>query len=880
LRDIFNSEAFRTSVDPDAARSNLEQFIEAGGAVPTNEEAIAVLACVFGGSPFLSSLLIANPEWFDGLVSQVLDTRMKARATFLAEARSAVGAGSTDGERIRAIHRFHRRETLRIGARDLTCNFDVREITGEISWLADAVIQMAFEQALRELSPRFGNPDNRFAVIGVGKLGGEELNFSSDIDLIYIFADEQHTDLSARLARRITQVLTEHTSDGALYRVDLRLRPEGTRGPVASAIRTLQTYYDSWGETFERMALTKARVVAGDEDVSGRFATLIEPFVYRKYLDFAAIDEIRDIKLRIDQQVERSVGLDCHVKLGRGGIREVEFFVQALQVLYGGEIEEVRVRSTLAALNRLEAAHLIERAIARRLRDAYVFLRNLEHKLQIVHQLQTHELPRDPIELNRVAGRLRMPPQRFASDLEAHRRNVHEIFRDLFAGKTRVEEGIAGAVHRFVNHTMDATQTLRWLTSSGFEDPPKSMHILELLRDAPAFGHSPSRMKNLLENVLTPLIENSMKLVRPDIVLTGLERLVESAGTREAFFTTLLENPRSIRRLTRALALSDYLSEILFTSPEVLDFLIDDERLERPIRWPLENADRKVHEFYVGVQYLLNIIPRRRATRVLSRFAERAMRAAIPAGAEVAVFALGKFGERELNLRSDVDIVAVYEGEHAPSLQAIETLIARVSPHFKVDMRLRPEGKKGSLIFNVARYEEYVATRAETWERMAFTKARFIAGDPRVAGAFQAVVDEFVYGLPFGSKELREMKEIRYRMEFEIGRETAEALDVKLGRGGLVDIEFLSEIEQIRRGVRLPNTVAVLKRIPRGEVLLAHYEFLRSVEFMLRLWSSTASSRFAVNDARALGLMLGVKDLIEEYRRVTDEVRRIWDSLE
>jgi [glutamine synthetase] adenylyltransferase / [glutamine synthetase]-adenylyl-L-tyrosine phosphorylase len=855
------------------------RFIEAGGTVPAGGPAASILEDIFSASPFLSEVLINNPEWSDWLIEEALAEGTKPREDYLRAAREGVDAAAKEEERVRALHRFHRRETLRIGARDLTCRLEVRQITNEISWLADAIVQIAFEQAWRELSARFENSDCRFAVIGVGKLGGEELNFSSDIDLLYVFSGEEHTEFSTKLARRITQILTEHTGDGALYRVDLRLRPEGSRGAIASPLRSLQTYYDSWGETFERMALTKARVIAGHADVGERFMKLIEPFVYRKYLDFAAIDEIHDIKVRIDQQVERSIGLERHVKLGRGGIREIEFFVQALQVLYGGEIEDIRVRSTLTALSRLEGAHLIERAVARRLRDAYVFLRNLEHKLQIVHQLQTHELPADPAELDKVAARMKMSPETFRLELRIHRDAVHATFRDLFAARKGAEEGTASSVHRFINRNMDDGQAREWLRSKGFEDPNRSVHILSVLRDAPAFGHSPTRMKNLLENVLSPVIENASRLVRPNQVLIGLERLMESVGAREAFFTSLLENPRSIGRVTRVLGLSDYLSEILFASPEVLDFLIDDERFERPLRRPAETDDRKTQEFYAGLQYLFGILPRRRASRVLARFADREIRRYVPADANVAVFALGKLGERDLNVRSDLDVIAVYEGEHAPALEIVENLIARLSVHFKLDWRLRPDGKKGSLIFNPERYREYLAERAETWERMALTKTRFVAGDAALGARVQTLIDEFVYGRPFGAAEIEEMKAIRYRMEFEIGRESEDAFDVKVGRGGLVDIEFLAEIEQIRKNIRIPNTIAVLKRLRRSDLLIDDYEFLRDTEFMLRLWSSTASSRFPLSDARALGSMLGIRNFFAEYQRVTEEVRKSWEKL-
>ena len=860
------------SADPDAARANYERFIELRGRIPEDHPAAAAVADVLGGSPFLADLLIRSPEHLEWLSSELRTNHIKTRTEFLEAARGAMLSG------ILELHRFQRREILRIGARDLSGSVEMADITKELSWLADAVVQMVFELACREMDERYGEDTDRFAVIGVGKLGGEELNFSSDIDLIYVFSDDAFTDRATKLARRITQILTEPTSEGTFYRVDLRLRPEGSHGTIASPIRVLQTYYDSWGETFERLALTKARVVAGHCDAGDRFLNLIQPFVYRKYLDFAAIDEVRDIKGRIDQQLERSAGLDRHVKLGRGGIREIEFFAQALQVLYGGELQSIRTHNTLDALERLEQANIIDPAVGRRLRDAYVFLRNLEHKLQIVHQLQTHEIPADPKELDKCARRMHMSLSAFQSALGEHRESVHQTFQDLFAEKKPAcgGPGVAGAVHHFVNQNMDQKAGRTWLASLGFRDPAQSIHNLELLRDAPAFGHSPARMKNLLSNVLTPLIEISSGLIRPDAVINGFERIVAGVGAREGFFTSLLENPKSLLRICRLLALSDYLSEILFESPEVIDFLMDDSRLDAPQRLPFTTADRKLQEFYIGAQYFFGITLRRRANRVLTRFAERELRRVLPENAPVAIFAAGKLGERELNFRSDLDVIAFYDGDYNTSLETVENLMRQLAPQFKVDMRLRPEGKKGSLVWSPERYREYVLDRGETWERMALTKARFVAGNPALGETIREIIESFVYGRRFGREQIEEMNAIRARMENEIGRETDATWDLKVGRGGIVDVEFLVEYRQIQENVRIPSTVVAMKRV--GLNLMEEYEFLRDVESMLRLWSPLANARIEEKDREALGLMLHLKDFAAQYRHIRESVRRMFKN--
>jgi glutamate-ammonia-ligase adenylyltransferase len=824
----------------------------------------------YDDSPFLSDLFVRYSEYATWLTGELKSGRRKTRQEFLESAWRALESGLPE------LHRFQMREILRIGIRDLSGNVAMRDITSELSWLADAVIRMAIEYASRELDERYGPSGARFTIIGVGKLGGEELNFSSDIDLIYIFSEDVFNDRCFRLARRITEILTEPTSEGAFYRVDLRLRPEGSRGAIAFPLRTLQTYYDSWGETFERLALTKARVVAGDEDTGRRFMELIEPFVYRKYLDFAAIDEVGDIKRRINEQVEKSVGLDRDVKLGRGGIREIEFFVQALQVLYGGEQPGIRAHSTLDALERLESAQIIDSVVANQLRNAYVFLRNLEHKLQIVHQFQTHEIPADPLELEKCAKRMRLPLDEFRSALEGHRSAVHQTFRDLFAAKAVIESGIPGSVHRFVNEQMDQGAALNWLASLDFKDPVQSLHNLELLRDAPAFSHSPARMKNLLSNVLTLLFESMGDLIRRDAMLNRLERIVRGVGAREALYRSLLENPRAIFRLSRLLALSEYAAEIIFESPEAIDFLIDESRFERRSRHPFLTADRKLQEFYAGAQYFFGTVTRRHMSRVLSRFADQELKRLIADDSPVAIFAAGKFGEREMSFRSDLDVMVFYEGEFDPALEIAESLVQQLAPQFKLDLRLRPEGKKGPLVWNPHRYREYLRDRGETWERMALTKARSVAGNRALAAKVHALINEFVYERPFGQEHIAEMNAIRARMEYELGKESQHVWDLKLGRGGLVDIEFMVEYRQIREKVRIPNTTAAMKALRMD--LLQEYEFLRNAECMLRLAEPMTSTRFDRNDAAALSQMLHLRDFLGDYQRITEAVRKRFEK--
>ncbi len=878
-------EAFGSAVDPDLALSNLERYVSVLGNRTTffvslgeDPSLVELMALVFGGSPFLTGVLIRNPEYLSWLRSSMARDDARQPGDFLEGARAALASTQGAEQRLNALRRYHRRELLRIGAGDLRGDVDVRIVTNELSWLADAVLQGVFEETCRRMGDLLAAPPFEFGVIGVGKLGGEELNFSSDIDIFYIYSHDAQAEFAQKLARRMNNTLTERTSEGAFYRVDLRLRPEGSRGAMATSLRGLTTYYDSWGETFERLALSKARFVAGHRSLEPAFNRLAETFVYRKYLDYAAIDEVRDIKRRIDRQVEPSGGMDLNVKLGWGGIREIEFFVQALQILYGGEKNDLRVRSTLESLSRLENAGLIEGAAGRSLGQAYVFLRNVEHKLQIVDFRQTHDLPTDPDELEKCARRMKMPIEDFRSALKEHRSAVHTIFDDLFASRTVAREGLPDGVHRFVNGGMEQAEALEWLEGIGFEDPRQAYGNLVALRDAPAFGHSPTRVKNLLSNVLPQLLRSGMRMARSGKVLNGFERVTLALGAREAFFRSLLENPRSIPRIAQLFSVSDYLSETLFRVPGAVDFIIDESRLAVPLPDLPDTRSRRVYEFYVGAQQLFGIVSRKRVSRSLTRYAERELRRFLSDDSQVAVFALGKFGERELNYRSDLDVIAFYEGDYQAASVEVRKLVAACGEEFKIDLRLRPEGNKGSIVWDGEKTATYLRDRAETWERMAWTKARFVAGSSTVRSQIDPLIEAFVYEGPFGTREVAEMKHIRGRMERELARETNGAWDLKLGRGGLVDLEFLAQFVQIRRRIRIPNTALVLQKAGMPDALVDDYHFLRRVESMLRLWSSRAGSRIEQKDVAALETMLGIDNFTEAYRETTTRIRAAFDQ--
>ena len=448
-----------------------------------------------------------------------------------------------------------------------------------------------------------GKPrDARFAILAMGKLGGRELNYSSDIDLIYIYDGEQgrtetsapsqtaisNREFFAKLGQSLTHELSTLTEEGYFYRVDLRLRPEGSAGPVASALSACKNYYSSWGETFERLALIKTRPAGGSMDLGQEFCETFKPFVYRKFLDFAALEEIQEIKSRIEAKLSARKGQGHHVKLGPGGIREVEFFVQALQLIYGGREPKLQERSTIAALGKLLECGYLSPEEHRALREAYLFLRDLEHKLQMVYHFQTHELPTEPAELYKCARRMGFKAKtepatvdQFLAAFHAHRATVEQSFQNLIALK---RTGSAGEQMReaalILSRSLTEAEALEILSKPGFEDPRTALHQVMLLRDAPSFAHSPSKMRNLLANLLPPLLGALQLSPDPDTGLSYFERFANTLGARDALYTLLNESPAALQRLVRVLSCSQFLADFLCRKPEFLDFLLRDDFLE------------------------------------------------------------------------------------------------------------------------------------------------------------------------------------------------------------------------------------------------------------------------------------------------------------
>lgn len=628
------------SPDPDMALNNLERYLSAAGiALPTllddPAHALGALLQLLGTSQFFADSLVANPSFFEML--RVPLRQSPSPAELREQLATEIVRAEDDGEVLAAFRQFRQRQTLRIGANDILRDRPLEEIVQDLSQVADAALEVALAAALRNVSDRFGEPFTaagrpaRCVVLAFGKLGGQELNYSSDIDLMFVYDEEGQTrgrgarlgndEFFARVIGEIVRLISAHSSHGSAYRIDLRLRPEGKRGPLVRSLASTLAYYDALGRTWERQALIKVRPVAGDAALGAEFLRAIEPFVYRKYLSFAEINEIKAMKRRIEHKASRAGVGDVEVKTGRGGIRDIEFTTQFLQLLNGGDLLELRQRNTLQALLALEAAGCLTATEARILDDAYRFLRRTEHRLQLLFDLQTHRLPDHPDDLRRLALRmgyaergarspgrvlgLRRPPRSFLDDAPEPRLETRDLIVDPldeflhdYHEKTRLDRQIldhllhqtfAGASEEAEPETdlildpdPDESLIRGVLERYAFRDVIAAYRNLAQLAQESVPFLSTWRCRHFLASIAPALLRAVAATPDPDLALLNLEKVTASLGAKAVLWELFSFSPPSLKLTVELCAGSQFLTEILINTPGMIDELLDSLVLNQP----------------------------------------------------------------------------------------------------------------------------------------------------------------------------------------------------------------------------------------------------------------------------------------------------------
>ncbi len=919
--------------------------------------AAALLARVFGASQFLADALRRRPANLAWLLEPAT-MRVWLAEDLAADLARTLEPFEAREARMNALRRFKYRHLLRIGARDLLGDADLATTTEDLAHLADACLAEALAFAARAARAEVGAPRaagggaTGLAVIGMGKLGGEELNYSSDIDLMFVYGADGETaggpagrlangEFFARVCREAVAFLEEVTDEGYAFRVDLRLRPEGRMGAIVLSLDGYRAYYAERAELWERQALLKARVCAGDPVVASAFRELAREVVYRPGRDARIVPAIRAMKREIDRTVAARGAEASNVKLGRGGIREIEFLVQALQLLYAGDDPWLRERNTLKAIFRLTERGYLAPDLGRTLSDALVHLRTVEHRLQILHEFQTHTLPAEPAELGRLARRVGVagtPAQaarRFGARHRAVRAAVHRAFRAFFGERAAAPRGRVRLPSRMA------------LAATGFADPERARENLRLILEGRPLVPYAGQLRAALERLFPSLLDALWKSPDPDEALNQFERFLSAAGPRAGLIELLAGRAELLAGLVRVCAGGDLLTQLLIAQPELLATLAAPDRLLAPKRAAAfraalasvfapgfatqERRDalrraKQAEELTVVWRYLLGVTTIERYAREMTALAEAVLAAGwlmtleplverhgaprddsgrfVPA----VLVGMGKLGGRELVTGSDLDLFVVFAADgrtdgadpidaHWFYNLAVERLagtlgdITAAGVAFPVDLRLRPGSKGSGFASSAGALERYYDDYGDLWERQTLTRSRLVLGDRALARRVRGALRRIVYGAPLPRASLKEIVEVRRRMEVELGKETPGRRHVKYGRGGLVDVEFLAQALQLVHGAehveaRAASTAGALAGLARAgalppaaaAALADHYRFLRRVSAALRLLGARPADALELAGpmparvASALGL--GSREaFLQEYRARTEAVR-------
>lgn len=785
---------------------------------------VEVWAALFSGSQAMSDWLVAHPDWLVSLDPELIRFPRRGRGLrneVTAWFKPLLAAGNFAGALMR-VREFKQQQMLRIATRDLARLSNAVEITQEISDVADVCLEAVWQVCGRQLTARFGQPyhqdanerwhETKFCVLGMGKLGGQELNYSSDVDVLFVYTDEGHVFKESpvagrppravmsnhqffnRLAESFIAEVSRMTGEGSLFRIDLRLRPEGDAGPLTRSLEGYENYYAQWGQTWERMMLIKARCVAGSESLAGEFLEMVQNFRYPRSVNENVLREVAAMKARIETEIVGGDDLDRNVKLGRGGIREIEFVVQALQLLHAGRQPFLQLPQTLPGLAKLAQYNLLERADARRLDAAYRFLRDVEHRLQMEQNLQTHTLPEDAGALERIA---RLMGFKTTKEFESVRREHSAQVRRVYDGLLQVngDELKSAYPRRFDGAEPEWKAILRQLS---FRDPDNAFRRLKEFVEGPGFVHVSQRTSELARELLPKLFgmcrpegEQTLNvqsstligqgagkpvLSDPDRVLTRLDAFVQAYGARATLFELWNRQPAAFELLLRLFDRSEFLAEAVIRSPELLDDLVVGERLRlrknpaeilRDLYYGAHDEDqfvwlRRYHEaerLRIGLRDILGLADFEQNLAELSDLADACLQYALEVvmrqhrlkASPFVIIGLGKLGGREINYGSDLDIVFVTgaKAKDLPRLQKLAVgvmeLLSRRTERGLVgvtDARLRPDGEKGLLVNTLEAYEEYYRQRAQLWEIQALTRTRPVAGNLELGDKFQRLAAE------------------------------------------------------------------------------------------------------------------------------------------
>lgn len=773
-----------------------------------------------------------------------------------------------------ALRRLRQLVFTHVALRDLRGDAKLSEVVTSMSLLADYCVNLALFTLHRQLAARFGEPldsegqPQRMIVIGMGKLGGGELNVSSDVDFVFVYPEsgetsgQQHStdnhDFFTRLGKQLIAALDEVSADGRVFRVDMRLRPNGDSGPLAISLSALENYFITHGREWERYAWIKARPLNAGDNAQPKWllalAEVVRPFVYRRYLDFGTINAMRDLHSQIRHEV-RKKGMADHIKLGPGGIREIEFIAQVFQLIRGGRESSLQTRPTLTVLEHLGAQGLITQQSAADLGAAYIFLRRLEHRLQYVEDQQTHRLPATHEAQASLAASMGLENwTTLVAELDRHRNLVKANFEAVFADP---EEGEHPMAVLWNGHCDDAEATDR-LVEYGFRAPHETARRLEMLRQSSRYQQLPLANRERLDAVGPRLIAAAAETPEPDLTLSRCLDLLESISRRGAYLALLQQYPQALKKVADMAASSSWAAQFLRQHPILLDELLDARLLQQSPDWsafakmvqgqlqqasddPERQMDilREAHHgqlFRILARDLAGLTSVEHISDQLSELADLMLQATLDCcwqqikkrhnehldildDPRFIIVGYGKLGGKELGYISDLDLVFLYDDPHPLAAESYARLAQRMSTWlscttsagilFETDLRLRPNGDAGILANNLQSFCQYQMENAWIWEHQALSRARAVAGDPKIAAAFEEIRRQ-VLSQPRNKEELRtEILKMRDKMRANLGSSAeasaSGAFDIKHDAGGLIDVEFVVQYLVLAYGSRHPQ---------------------------------------------------------------------------
>ena len=937
---------------------------------------LAILMRIFSTGPFLSSVVVDDPEAWEQV--RLGEGRPESRESLAAEARALTSMLGDADAVMQSIRRFKRRELLRIAYGDVVSGHRLETVTSQLSHLADAVLAAAVDASLRRVSAQWGTPREpsgrpaTLAVMALGKLGGRELNYSSDIDLVFVYSADGRVEgprsstnheFFERVVREVVRLVGGTNELGIAYRVDLRLRPLGEKGPAAMSFDATLQHFDEHGRTWQRQAWLKARAAAGDETLGRRLVEQLEPWIFHRWLSRADISGIKALKRKIEHRARMEGAEARDVKIGRGGIRDIEFAIQFLQLLNGGDSPQVRTPNTLDAIRRLAEAGALtdqERGI---LEANYTLLRSVEHRLQILCDLRTHSLPESDDERGRLAvrmGHTKGPEGLAAFDLaiaeatSLDRQILDHLLHDAFPDEPDPEP----EVDLVLDPDPDPATVHELLGRHGFRDPAAAYRHLQSLAEEKIRFLSTRRCRHFLAAIAPRLLAAIGKTPDPDATLVNLATVSESLGGKGVLWELFSFHPPSLELYVSVCASSPFLSGILVGNPGMIDELLDCLMIGRlPTRAELEqgldelcrgavdlepilHAFKASQQLRIGVRDVLGKQDVTQTTAALSDVAETVLRklvareeaklverlgepmagegSSVGMRAEPVVLAMGKFGGREMNYHSDVDLVFLYDHDgitfqprrgrktadcttNAHFFSELARRVLKASNAFgpygrlyEMDSRLRPSGRSGATAISLDAFDRYFAPDgpAAVWERQALTKARVVVGSQSSTTRTMEIVARAAYERDWTADEIEAIRRMRYRME-----EGAAVTNLKRGPGGVVDIEFVVQALQLVHGggeaaVRVTETLRGLEALHhaghvgdgRFEFFETAYRVLRAIEGRLRLMDAAARHEFpeSTEEQRKLAHLLGyasTEQLTTDVHSLTARTRREFEAV-